>query len=210
MCGASAERNLYMKKVLPSVSCAVWEFQNSNWVFSCISQPMLVSLVCLLCCLLCSSSGYKSEPFGRFLKQIWVIKVIKGFPDPPGLGSGHCLRQGKWFFTQHLRFPLDDFFGGGRQSTHDKVPLFMEWSRGERQREFVWHRVSVERKELQGVLLCLCVLGRRAWQRRGGCGGTLMNKMSPVKVSIVFLHSVAENSQQCWMDGNSPVKWRRE
>lgn len=37
-----------------------------------------------------------------------------------------------------------------------------------------------------------------------------MNKMSPVKISIVFLHSVAENSQQCWMDGNSPVKSRRE
>lgn len=37
-----------------------------------------------------------------------------------------------------------------------------------------------------------------------------MTKMSPVKVSIVLLHSVAESSQQCWMDGNSPVKWRRE
>lgn len=37
-----------------------------------------------------------------------------------------------------------------------------------------------------------------------------MNKMSPGKVSIVFLHSVAQNSQQCWMDGDSPVMWRRE
>lgn len=37
-----------------------------------------------------------------------------------------------------------------------------------------------------------------------------MNKMSPVKGSIAFLHSGAENSQQCWVDGSSPVKWTRE
>lgn len=109
-----------------------------TWIgfFSCISQPTLVGLVwvCFLCSLLCSSSGYKPEPFGSIQKQMCVIRATKDFPvsADTGLGSGPCLRQGKWFFTQlALMISFRWLFLSGRESTHDKVPLFMGWSRGE-------------------------------------------------------------------------------
>lgn len=215
MCGTSAERNLHMKKVLPSGSGVVWGFQNLNWVFSCIYQlffcisQTLISLVwvCLLCCLLCSSPGHQSEPFGSILEQMCVTKAIQDFPvsADTGLGQATGLERENDFSLSTYHFLWVIFWKW--QTEH---PWQSPTVHGAVKREFVWHGVSVERKELQGVLLCLCVLCRRVWQRRGGWGGTLVNKMSPVKVSIVFLHSVAESSQQCGVDGSSPVKWTRE
>lgn len=37
-----------------------------------------------------------------------------------------------------------------------------------------------------------------------------MNKMSPMKVTVVFLLSGSKNPQEPWMDGNTLVKWSRD
>jgi len=37
-----------------------------------------------------------------------------------------------------------------------------------------------------------------------------MNKMSPMKVVIVFLLSVSKSTQEGWMDSKTLVKWSRE
>lgn len=136
MCEASAERNLYVDEVLPSVSCAVWEFQTLNWVFS----PYFSAHVGRF-----GLSGFALLfALQLFRLQAWTLwqhpaadlcnQSHKGFPvsADTGLGSGHCLRQGKWFFTQlALMISFRWLFLSGRQSTHDKAPLFMGWSRAE-------------------------------------------------------------------------------
>lgn len=59
-------------------------------------------------------------------------------------------------------------------------------------------------------MLCLCVTGIRGRQREGGCGETVMNKMSPMEVTVVFLLSGSKKPQESWMGGNTLVKWSRD